>query len=29
MSNYFQNAQKAEYILNDFEALVREMYVHG
>jgi hypothetical protein len=28
-SNYFQNAQKGQYFLNDFEALVREIYVRG
>jgi hypothetical protein len=25
-SNYFQNAQKGQWFLNDFEALVREIY---
>jgi hypothetical protein len=28
-SNYFQNAQKCECFLDDFEALVREIYVRG
>jgi hypothetical protein len=28
-SNYFQNAQKGEYFLDDFEALIREIYVLG
>jgi hypothetical protein len=28
-SNYFQNAQKDECFLDDFEALVREIYVRG
>jgi hypothetical protein len=28
-SNYFQNAQKAQCFLDDFEALVREIYVRG
>jgi hypothetical protein len=28
-SNYFQNAQKGQCFLNDFEALVREIYVRG
>jgi hypothetical protein len=28
-SNYFENAQKGEYFLDDFEALVREIYVRG
>jgi hypothetical protein len=28
-SNYFQNGQKWECFLNDFEALVREIYVHS
>jgi hypothetical protein len=28
-SNYFQNAQKDQCFLNDFEALVREIYVRG
>jgi hypothetical protein len=27
--NYFQSAQKGECFLNDFEALVREIYVCG
>jgi hypothetical protein len=27
--NYFQNAQKGEYFLNNFEALVREIDVRG
>jgi hypothetical protein len=27
--NYFQSAQKAKCFLNDFEALVREIYVYG
>jgi hypothetical protein len=26
-SNYFQNAQKGQCFLDDFEALVREIYV--
>jgi hypothetical protein len=28
-SNYFQDAQKTQYFLDDFEALVREIYVRG
>jgi hypothetical protein len=28
-SNYFQNAQKGQWFLNDFEALVREIYVRS
>jgi hypothetical protein len=28
-SYYFQNAQKGECFLDDFEALVREIYVRG
>jgi hypothetical protein len=28
-SNYFQNAQKGQCFLDDFEALVREIYVRG
>jgi hypothetical protein len=28
-SNYFQNAQKGQCILNDFEAVVCEIYVRG
>jgi hypothetical protein len=28
-SNYFQNAQKGQCLLDDFEALVREIYVRG
>jgi hypothetical protein len=28
-SNYFQNAQKDQCFLDDFEALVREIYVRG
>jgi hypothetical protein len=28
-SNYFQNAQKGECFLDDFEALVRKIYVRG
>jgi hypothetical protein len=28
-SNYFQNAQKGQCFLDDFEALVGEIYVHG
>jgi hypothetical protein len=28
-SNCFQNAQKVECLLDDFEALVREIYVRG
>jgi hypothetical protein len=28
-SNYFQNAQKGQSFLDDFEALVREIYVRG
>jgi hypothetical protein len=28
-SNYFQNAQKDQCFLNDFEALLREIYVPG
>jgi hypothetical protein len=28
-SKYFQNAQKGRYFLDDFEALVREIYVRG
>jgi hypothetical protein len=28
-SNYFQNAQKGQRFLDDFEALVREIYVPG
>jgi hypothetical protein len=28
-SNYFENTQKGEYFLDDFEALVREIYVRG
>jgi hypothetical protein len=28
-SNYFQNAQKGECFLDDFEALVREIYVRA
>jgi hypothetical protein len=28
-SNYFQNAQKGQFFLDDFEALVREIYVRG
>jgi hypothetical protein len=28
-SNYFQNVQKGEYFLDDFEALIREIYVRG
>jgi hypothetical protein len=28
-SNYFQNAQKSECFLDDFEALVREICVRG
>jgi hypothetical protein len=28
-SNYFQNAQKGECFLDDFEALVREIDVRG
>jgi hypothetical protein len=28
-SNYFQNAQKHQCFLDDFEALVREIYVPG
>jgi hypothetical protein len=28
-SNYFQNAQKGECFLNNFEALVREIDVHA
>jgi hypothetical protein len=27
-SNYFQNAQKGQCFLDDFEALVREIYVN-
>jgi hypothetical protein len=27
--NYFQNAQKGQCFLDDFEALVREIYVRG
>jgi hypothetical protein len=26
-SNYFQDAQKTQYFLDDFEALVRKIYV--
>jgi hypothetical protein len=29
MSNYFQNAQKSQCFLDDFEAPVREIYVRG
>jgi hypothetical protein len=28
-SNYFQDAQKGQYFLDDFEALVREIHVRG
>jgi hypothetical protein len=28
-SNYFQNAQKGQCFLDDFEALVREIYGRG
>jgi hypothetical protein len=28
-SNYFQNAQKGQWFLDYFEALVREIYVRG
>jgi hypothetical protein len=28
-SNYFQNAQKGEYFLDYFKALVREIYIRG
>jgi hypothetical protein len=28
-SNYFQNAQKGQCFLDDFGALVREIYVRG
>jgi hypothetical protein len=28
-SNYSQNAQKGQWFLDDFEALVREIYVRG
>jgi hypothetical protein len=28
-SNNFQNAQKGQCFLDDFEALVREIYVRG
>jgi hypothetical protein len=28
-SNYFQNAQKGQCFFDDFEALVREIYVRG
>jgi hypothetical protein len=28
-SKYFQNAQKGRHFLDDFEALVREIYVRG
>jgi hypothetical protein len=28
-SNYFQNAQKGQCFLDDFKALVREIYVRG
>jgi hypothetical protein len=28
-SNYFQNAQKGQCFLNDFEAIVCEIYVRG
>jgi hypothetical protein len=28
-SNYFQNAKKGHCFLDNFEALVREIYVHG
>jgi hypothetical protein len=28
-SNYFQNAQKGQWFLDDFEALVRAIYVRG
>jgi hypothetical protein len=28
-SNYFQNAQKCQWFLDYFEALVREIYVRG
>jgi hypothetical protein len=28
-SNYFQNAQKGQCFLDDFETLVREIYVRG
>jgi hypothetical protein len=28
-SNYFQNAQKGQWFLDDFQALVREIYVRG
>jgi hypothetical protein len=28
-SNYFQNAQKGKCFLDDFEALVREIYIRG
>jgi hypothetical protein len=28
-SNYFQNAQEGQCFLDDFEALVREIYVRG
>jgi hypothetical protein len=28
-SHYFQNAQESEYFLDDFVALVREIYIRG
>jgi hypothetical protein len=28
-SHYFQNAQESEYFLDDFGALVREIYIRG
>jgi hypothetical protein len=28
-SNYFQNAQKGQCFLDDFEVLMREIYVQG
>jgi hypothetical protein len=28
-SNYFQNVQKGQFFLDDFEALVREIYDRG
>jgi hypothetical protein len=28
-SNYFQNAQKGQCFLDDFEALVPEIYIRG
>jgi hypothetical protein len=29
IKNYFQNAQKGQCFLDDFEALVREIYIRG